>query len=68
MQDYWKFHFGHTQNLENELYKVHIQNLSTSYHHERLKIDFGPTESMKTVNRSSRIAKNMILGQTGFPE
>ena len=51
MQDYWKIHFGHTQNLKNELYKVHIQKLSTSYHHERLKIDFGPTESMKTVNR-----------------
>ena len=68
MQDYWKIHFGHTQNLKNELYKVHIQKLSTSYHHERLKIDFGPTESMKTVNRSSRIAENMILGQTGFPE
>ena len=27
---------------------------------------FGPTESMKTENRSSRIAENMILGQTSY--
>ena len=44
------------------------EKLSTSCHHERLKIDFGPTESMKTVNRSSRIAENIILGQSGSPE
>ena len=64
MQGWWKILFG----LENELYKAHIHKWSTSYHHERLKIDFGPTESMETVNQSSRIAENMILGRTGFPE
>ena len=38
-----KIDFGHTQNFKNELYKVRIHKFSTSYQHDPLKIDFGPT-------------------------
>ena len=41
MPGYWEIHFDNTQYFKNELYKLHICKLSTSYLHEPLKIDFG---------------------------